>query len=309
MLEGYDIIGDIHGHAALLEKLLGRLGYEKRHGVWKHRTRQALFLGDLIDRGDESVRTVQIVRAMTDGGSARCIMGNHEFNARWFAAPDPDRPGDFLRRHNEKNLRQHGKFLKEAGFLSPLHRDILTWFSTLPLWLELDALCMAHACWDRDSIERLASRVGKDGVFSDDEMLEERRRVRSLGCCDSENICKGPEVSIAHAFLDKDGTERRKARICWWQDDAPSDRGWIMRSAGFPEETELLEPCSKRWPHDKPVFFGHYWLNPRAPRSPMNSTSACLDYSAGKGGPLVCYRFDCGDRALSADRFVAADPE
>jgi hypothetical protein len=30
-----------------------------------------------------------------------------------------------------------------------------------------------------------------------------------------------------------------------------------------------------------------------------------VDYSAGKGGPLVAYRFD-GERELGAEKFIAA---
>lgn len=47
----YDIIGDIHGHAdALLEALLTDLGYSNKGGAWRHPARQALFVGDFIDR-------------------------------------------------------------------------------------------------------------------------------------------------------------------------------------------------------------------------------------------------------------------
>ena len=37
----------------------------------------------------------------------------------------------------------------------------------------------------------------------------------------------------------------------------------------------------------KPVFIGHYWLAPSAPKDPLTAMVACLDYSVGKGGPLV----------------------
>lgn len=47
----YDLIGDIHGHASELVKLLAALGYSKHKGVYKHPERQAIFLGDFIDRG------------------------------------------------------------------------------------------------------------------------------------------------------------------------------------------------------------------------------------------------------------------
>ena len=47
----YDIIGDIHGHAAELKSLLTRMDYKETNGVWQHPSRKAIFVGDLIDRG------------------------------------------------------------------------------------------------------------------------------------------------------------------------------------------------------------------------------------------------------------------
>ena len=78
MLNGYDIIGDIHGCADKLEALLSRLGYLKQGGVWKHADRIAVFLGDYIDRGPEILETLKIVRDMRDAGSAVALMGNQE---------------------------------------------------------------------------------------------------------------------------------------------------------------------------------------------------------------------------------------
>ena len=51
-----------------------------------------------------------------------------------------------------------------------------------------------------------------------------------------------------------------------------------------------------------PVFFGH-WLDPKAIKAPLALNVACVDYSAGYGGPLVAYRFD-GERVLNRDKFV-----
>src|ERR1035437_10235977 len=79
---GYDIIGDIHGQAQKLKALLCTLGYRRSMGEFRHpEGRQAIFLGDLIDRGPDQIETLNIVRGMTDAASALCVMGNHEFNA------------------------------------------------------------------------------------------------------------------------------------------------------------------------------------------------------------------------------------
>ncbi|MEO0444283.1 MAG: serine/threonine protein phosphatase, partial [Pseudomonadota bacterium] len=49
--EGYDIIGDVHGCGRTLAKLLGVMGYQKKSGVYYHPKRQAIFVGDIVDRG------------------------------------------------------------------------------------------------------------------------------------------------------------------------------------------------------------------------------------------------------------------
>jgi hypothetical protein len=46
-----DIIGDIHGQHDKLVELLAHLDYREIDGAWRHPNRQAIFVGDLIDRG------------------------------------------------------------------------------------------------------------------------------------------------------------------------------------------------------------------------------------------------------------------
>ena len=77
----YDLIGDVHGCALTLEHLLDRLGYHKQGGVWRHPSRMAVFVGDIIDRGPRIREALHIVHDMVVAGQALCIMGNHEFNA------------------------------------------------------------------------------------------------------------------------------------------------------------------------------------------------------------------------------------
>ncbi|MFE0729598.1 polynucleotide kinase-phosphatase [Streptomyces antibioticus] len=71
----FDIIGDIHGCSAELESLLGKLGYVD--GVHPE-GRQAVFVGDLVDRGPDSPAVLRRVMAMVKSGDALCVPGNHE---------------------------------------------------------------------------------------------------------------------------------------------------------------------------------------------------------------------------------------
>ncbi|MEA1049527.1 hypothetical protein U5801_06880 [Lamprobacter modestohalophilus] len=43
---GYDIIGDIHGQAAKLRRLLKLMGYVECDGVYHHPQRQVIFVAD-----------------------------------------------------------------------------------------------------------------------------------------------------------------------------------------------------------------------------------------------------------------------
>ena len=114
----YDIIGDIHGCSKTLEHLLTKLDYSKdADGVFRHPDRRVIFLGDFIDRGPHQREVISIVRPMIDGGSAKSVMGNHEYNAIAYATPDDENDG-FLRAHTEKNKR-HCKPGKTDVIASP----------------------------------------------------------------------------------------------------------------------------------------------------------------------------------------------
>nr|WP_308160718.1 hypothetical protein [Mycolicibacterium goodii] len=56
LVEGYDVIGDVHACATQLEVLLNKLGYREgaTSAVHHHPQRQAIFVGDLIDPATSS---------------------------------------------------------------------------------------------------------------------------------------------------------------------------------------------------------------------------------------------------------------
>ncbi|MEO1074441.1 MAG: polynucleotide kinase-phosphatase [Bacteroidota bacterium] len=82
----FDFIGDVHGCRAELDALLAELGYTEDlahvfDGVPALRHpegRQAFFVGDLVDRGPDSLGVYRRVRAMVEAGSALAVPGNHD---------------------------------------------------------------------------------------------------------------------------------------------------------------------------------------------------------------------------------------
>ena len=70
---GYDVIGDIHGHASALVSLLAGMDYIRRDGAYAHPERIAIFVGDFVDRGSENLHACQIVMDMHMAGAAQAI--------------------------------------------------------------------------------------------------------------------------------------------------------------------------------------------------------------------------------------------
>jgi len=66
----YDLIGDSRGHANELAGLLDALGYVKSGAAYRHPNRKVVFLGDVIDRGPQIWRVLEIVRSMVEAGHA-----------------------------------------------------------------------------------------------------------------------------------------------------------------------------------------------------------------------------------------------
>ena len=310
--DGYDVIGDVHGHAEKLVALLTVMGYEPKDGAWRHPNRQAVFVGDLIDRGPDQIGTVAIARAMVEAGSAHIVIGNHEFNAIAYATPDPIRPGRHLRSHSEKHQKQHRAFLDQVGLWSTRHSEMLDWFETLPLWLELDGLRVVHGCWDPAKMRELAGLVGEADSLTP-ALVERASRKDSVEWEAIEHLLKGPEIEIRESYVDKDGHSRDRARFAWWI-EAPDDPAAavvipanVKNAKGDPYHLESglqYEPPVAPYTDSVPVIYGHYWET--GDRRVSTERTACVDYSAANGGPLVAYRWS-GETELVDENFVAGD--
>ncbi|MES2819313.1 MAG: metallophosphoesterase [Pseudomonadota bacterium] len=308
----YDLIGDIHGYASALQNLLRTMGYAQRNGTWQHQERQVIFLGDFVDRGPEQLEVVRIARRMVEAGHARVVMGNHEFNAVAWATPHAEHPHEHLRPHSAKNRHQHQAFLEQVGEGSPAHREIIDWFKTLPLFLELDGLRVIHACWHPRHLATLERYTDAHNRVLPDAW--------PTLCCEGheayealETLLKGLELALPDGieYADKDGHIRRHVRARWWSD------GLTYRDLAMASRTVLASLPHAPVPSDllpgydasKPLFVGHYWLTGEP--APLSRYIACLDYSiaarcakTGKGlGKLCAYRWQ-GEHELTTEHFV-----
>lgn len=73
-----DIIGDIHGCFKEFEALTKKLGYDWSSGIPVHPANRKLsFVGDLTDRGPESLRVIEVVYRLIKEKKAYYSPGNH----------------------------------------------------------------------------------------------------------------------------------------------------------------------------------------------------------------------------------------
>lgn len=306
MATGLDIIGDVHACASLLKARLTDLGYspDDRTGAYRHPERRAVFVGDLIDRGNEQLEALQLVKAMVDSGTADVVMGNHEFNAITYATKHP-KTGEFLREHNEHNQSQHSAFLElnveDQSFY-------LEWFKTLPLWLDLGDIRVVHACWHPDSMRAVEAACGGSNKLStEDHYVEAVTEGTNLHAA-VEVLLKGPEIDLRPDglpdFTIGSPKLRHKARIRWWNDEASTlseladVRGARLENGKpyppIPDGIDVDAELGRTYLYtdNVPLFYGHYWREwEPLHRDDWTAYTACVDFSAERDGTLVAYRW------------------
>jgi hypothetical protein len=305
----YDVIGDIHGHATELMELLQKLGYRQRGELFEpeENDRIALFLGDFLDRGPEIRETVRLVRAMVEAGVALTVIGNHEYNAVAFHTPAAS--GGWLRSRSNPHLFQHIDTLYQYKGRHREFEELLSWCRTLPFYLELPELRVAHAAWIPEDLELLSSVEPEGRALLYDRFLHRSAAEGTPENNAVEHILKGIEIDLPEGifFVDKEGFRRARSRVAWWLEARDElTVGEITFPPGITESSHPLREEDKLllsgYTGDKPLFLGHYWLS-GIPR-PLTPQIACLDYSVAAGGKLVAYTYR-GEPELREDHYLS----
>ncbi len=299
--QGYDIIGDIHGCYNTLVNLLGKLEYSQQEGTYQHASRKIIFLGDFVDRCSGQREVINIVRPMIESGSALAVMGNHEYNAVAYHRG--------LRERSKKNRDQHEAFLNEYQDNQEEYDDVINWFKTLPLWLDLGDLRVVHACWDSDYIELISKEQGGGNLLTD-VLLEQSSIKRTPHYRAIETLLKGKEVTLPGGgfFHDEGNHKRRKIRVRWWDKTATTFRKAFLGSEetrkGISDNNIPEGAVGGYGQNAPPVFLGHYWMEGEPAK--LANNVACLDCSVAKTRKkenegqvfrLVAYRWG-GERKL-----------
>jgi len=308
-VQGYDLIGDVHGCGQTLCHLLEQMDYRKINGIYQHpKGRKVVFIGDIVDRGPNIRLALNVVRDMVEHGHAHLIMGNHEYNVLAFCTPS--RAGSehpYLREHTSRNSFIVEETMRQFEPYPQEWRDYLAWFLTLPLYQEFEHFRAVHACWDHQLISEMKGRYGRN--YMDEEFLHASMDRDSFEGQLVDRLTRGTALKLpeGRSITAKDGFVRHFFRTKFWEKEPEFYDDIVFQPDPLPEDiTERAITKADRkqllyyGPDEKPLFIGHYWM--KGIPGPITHNIACLDYSAVKYGRLVAYRMDDETR-LDPDKF------
>ena len=301
----YDIIGDVHGHAELLKKLLLKLGYEKKAGCFAHPERKAIFVGDFINRGPQIRKTIGIIRRMVENEKALAILGNHEINA--IIAHLKDKKGNPLVKPPLKNFIAVLKTINEFVKYSEEWQSHLKWLRTLPLFLELDGLRGVHACWSDEAVDFLKQRLNP-GKIEKDIFRKIHRQPESELAQNIWLLTKGLQFKMPRDLrvTNNKGISPRAFRIRWWEEPEGKTFEELSFESKFrlPEYTippEIL-PQTLPYPAEAPIlFFGHYCRKNND--HILKPNICCLDSCIVANKTLLAYRWN-GEKVLKEENLI-----
>lgn len=304
----YDIIGDVHGHASLLKKLLLKMGYIKTNGSFSHPSRKAVFVGDFINRGPEIRKTIRIIRAMVEEGHGYAILGNHEINAIIYHLKDKE--GFSLVREPSKYFLSLFKTINEYSAGSLEWKEHLNWMRSLPMYLDFGDIRVVHACWSDKAIE-VADSIYVEGKIKKKVFRKIHRKSDSEISKSVWLLTKGVNLKMPGdlRIVNNKGVSPRSIRTCWWEESLGKTFKELSFESKFklPEYTvprELL-PNTHPYPEDSPIiFFGHYCRG-KGPYI-IKPNICCVDSCVTGTGKLIAYRWE-NEKVLNMNNLVEVE--
>ena len=74
--DNYEVIGDVHGHLDHLIRMIEILGYDREGKTYSHPDgRKLIFVGDLINRGPDSLGVLRFVRGLHENEKCPHLLG------------------------------------------------------------------------------------------------------------------------------------------------------------------------------------------------------------------------------------------
>lgn len=172
-----DIIGDIHGCYGELMELLEELGYSINDKSSLHKDgRKLAFLGDLTDRGPESIKVIELVYSLVQQGLAFYTPGNHCNKLYRYYLGNKVEISHGLETTDEEYKRLPKKQQRD------IRAKFMKLYEQAPMYLQLDDdnLVIAHAGIREDYIGLVNKKVQTFVLYGDitGEKLPDGRPVR-----------------------------------------------------------------------------------------------------------------------------------
>lgn len=95
MADQFFVVGDVHGKFGLLTDLLRK---------WDKDSQQLVFIGDLIDRGEDSKSCLELVTQLVREEGAVCLTGNHEWMFLRYLDDPVERYGHYQRNGGDTTI-------------------------------------------------------------------------------------------------------------------------------------------------------------------------------------------------------------
>ena len=259
------LIGDVQGCGDALDRLLAEIGFSPSRD-------QLHLLGDLVNRGPASLRTLQRLRGL--GASANCLLGNHDMHLLAVAAGvKPPHRHDTLdeilaspEREALLDWLRHGKLADRAEGWLLVHAGVV------PQWTAEQTLALAgelHAVLTGPNLtEFLQAMYGNQPARWDDALQGHERWRMVLNALTRIRYCT-PDGRLE--FDTKDGSgQAPPGHLPWF--DVPE-----RRSRGVP------------------IAFGHWSTLGLQNRPDL----LALDTGCVWGGALTAVRIDGGRREVT----------
>jgi bis(5'-nucleosyl)-tetraphosphatase (symmetrical) len=256
------LVGDVQGCCDALERLLAEIGFSPSRD-------QLVVMGDLVNRGPDSLGTLKRLRAL--GDAATCLLGNHDLHLLAVA-------------HGVRKPRKDDTL---DGILGSKKRDQwLDWLRQRRLAHRLDGWLLVHAGvvpqWDADRTLGLAAEI--EAVLRGPQLADLLNTMYGNEPAQWSESLQGPErwrfiinVLTRIRFCTPDGTLDLKLK----------------------ESANAAPPGFKPWfdipgrrSEGTPIAFGHWSTLGRVDRPDL----LALDTGCVWGGALSAVRIDGGRR-------------
>ena len=302
----YDIIGDVHGHAEKLKKLLNELGYKtNREGTFFHPSRKVIFTGNFINKGPQIKETLEIIKGMTQAGFATTLLGYQEYSILCYCTKEN---GEYLHKHNNKNANQHLKTLREFNNgISEEWKSYLEWFMTLPFFFNLDGLRVVSACWYNKNLDFLKDEYGNTLTT---ELLRKSTDKKTFENKAIDETLKSKRAHLPEGVFIKDiyGNKKSSLRVKWW--DKPQNKTYKEYAVSkYNDEVPEIEVSLKDMDEDllegynelrKPLVVGYY--NFDEPKF-LNTNAICINSNISETSKLSAYSW-FGENTLVAENII-----